>query len=122
VSELLFFFLSPGVMRVPCAGVITDCQAQNCIDVSRATKHNQAIPVHAKFQYFMLMCFYCCRLEHVVRTYTKIWLEGQPQDTDMNQLTTKFQEQSDLFAKMHERFVEGHAHVKASLESYLCEH
>ena len=109
------------------AGVITDCQAQNCIDVSRATKHNQSIPVHAKFQYFALMCFYCCRLEHVVRTYTKVWLEGQAHDDAdmlmMSQLTARFQEQhEELFVKMHERFVEGHAHVKASLEAYLCEH
>jgi hypothetical protein len=48
--------------------VITECQAQNCIDVSRATKQNQSIPVHAKFQYFVLMCFYCCRIEHVIRS------------------------------------------------------
>ncbi len=102
--------------------VITDCQATDCIDVSRATKHNQAIPVHPKFQYFMLMCFYCCRLEHVVRMYTKAWLEGQPADADISLLTSRFQDQEELFTKMHERFVEGHAHVKASLEAYLCEH
>ena len=53
--------------------VITECQAQNCIDVSRATKQNQSLPVHAKFQYFVLMCFYCCRIEHVVR-YCDDWL------------------------------------------------
>jgi hypothetical protein len=104
------------------AGVITDCQAQNCIDVSRATKQNQSIPVHSKFQYFVLMCFYCCRIEHVVRTYTKTWLEGQPPDADMTQLTARFQEQDELFGKMYDRFMEGHAHVKASLEAYLCEH
>ena len=102
--------------------VITECQAQSCIDVSRATKQNQSIPVHSKFQYFVLMCFYCCRIEHVVRTYTKVWLENQPADLDMNQLTSRFQEQDELFGKMFDRFVEGHAHVKASLEAYLCEH
>ena len=106
------------------SGVITDCQAQNCIDVSRATKHNQSIHVHGKFQYFVLMCFYCCRLEHIVRTYTKVWLESQPHDDDaMSQVTARFQEQHDeLFVKMHERFVQGHAHVKAGLEAYLCKH
>lgn len=102
--------------------VITDCQAQNCIDVSRATKQNQSIPVHSKFQYFVLMCFFCCRIEHVIRTYTKIWLENQPADADMTQLTTLFREQDELFGKMYDRFTEGYAHVKASLEAYLCEH
>jgi hypothetical protein len=117
------FLCEYNLMRNPlCLGIITDCQAQNCIDVSRATKQNQSIPVHSKFQYFVLMCFYCCRIEHVVRTYTKIWLEGQPTEADMNQLTARFQEQDELFAKMYDRFVEGHAHVKASLEAYLCDH
>ena len=102
--------------------VITECQAQNCIDVSRATKQNQSIPVHSKFQYFVLMCFYWCRIEHVVRTYTKVWLESQSADMDMNQLTSRFQEQDELFGKMFDRFAEGHAHVKASLEAYICEH
>ena len=90
--------------------------------MSRATKQNQSIPVHAKFQYFVLMCFYCCSIEHVVRTYTKAWLDGQPADADMNRLTAAFQDQDELFGKMYDRFVEGDAHVKASLEAYLCDH
>ena len=56
------------------------------------------------------------------RTYTKIWLEGQPSDADMNDLTTRFQEQDELFGRMFERFEQGYSHVKASLEAYLCEH
>ena len=56
-----------------------------------------------------------------MRTYTKIWLENQPPEDDMNVLTTLFQEQDEMFGKMYDRFVEGHAHVKASLEAYLCE-
>jgi hypothetical protein len=55
-------------------------------------------------------------------TYTKIWLEGQPPDADMNDLTTRFQDQGELFGRMFERFEQGYSHVKASLEAYLCEH
>ncbi len=51
------------------------------------------------------------------RTYTKLWLEGQPPDSDMNDLTARFREQDALFEKMFERFQQGHAHVKASLVS-----
>ena len=106
------------------AGVITDCQSQNCIDVSRGTKHNQSMPVHSKFGYFVLMCFYCCRLEHVIRTYTKTWLDGQDgEEFEISQLTALFQAQhAELICKMHTRFMEGYTHVKASLEAYLCEH
>ena len=103
------------------SGVITECQAQSCIDVSRATKQNQTIPVHSKFQYFTLMLFYTHRIEHVIRTYTKLWLESQPPDADMNDLTDRFREQDVLFDKMFTRFQQGHAHVKASLEAYMCQ-
>jgi hypothetical protein len=40
----------------------------------------------------------------------------------MNDLTTRFQDQEELFARMFERFEQGYSHVKASLEAYLCEH
>ena len=112
-SSFLFFSPHPGI--------ITECQAQNCIDVSRATKQNQTLPVHSKFQYFVLMLFYTHRIEHVIRTYTKLWLEGQPPDADMTDLTARFREQDTLFEKMFERFQQGHAHVKASLEAYMCQ-
>ena len=101
--------------------VITECQAQNCIDVSRATKQNQTMPVHSKFQYFVLMLFYTHRIEHVVRTYTKLWLETQGADVDMNELTARFKDQHDLFDRMYTRFSQGYAHVQTSLERYLCE-
>ena len=40
----------------------------------------------------------------------------------MTHLTERFQDQEELFGRMYERFVVGYAHVKASLEAYLCEH
>ena len=103
-------------------GVITECQTQGCIDVSRATKQNQSVPVHPKFSYFILMLFYTHRLEHVVRTYTKLWIESQASSMDMSELTSKFQDQEELFDKMHEKFEQGYAHVRTSLETYLCHH
>ncbi len=64
--------------------------------------------------FYGAVCFYS--------TYTKIWLETQPSDADMNDLTTRFQDQGELFDRMFERFEQGYSHVKASLEAYLCEH
>ena len=40
----------------------------------------------------------------------------------MNNLTTRFQDQEELFGNMFERFAQGYSHVMASLEAYLCEH
>ena len=121
-SEIVFSIHAP-VRVIPgwSTCFITECQAQNCIDVSRATKQNQTLPVHPKFAYFVLMLFYTHRIEHVIRAYTKLWLETQPPQADMSDLTARFQDQPELFDKMYDRFAEGYAHVKSSLEAYLCE-
>jgi hypothetical protein len=39
----------------------------------------------------------------------------------MGELTERFQDQAEFFDKMFDRFSEGYAHVRASLEAYLCE-
>ena len=121
-SEIVFSMHAP-VRVIPgwSTCFITECQAQNCIDVSRATKQNQTLPVHPKFAYFVLMLFYTHRIEYVIRAYTKLWLETQPPQADMRELTARFQDQPELLDKMYDRFAEGYAHVKASLEAYLCE-
>jgi hypothetical protein len=61
----------------------------------------------------------CDTAERLHRTYTKLWLEGQPHDSDMDDLTTRFRGQDELFDKMFERFQQGHAHVKTSLVGAL---
>jgi hypothetical protein len=121
-SEIIFSIHAP-VRVIPgwSTCFITECQAQNCVDLSRATKQNQTLPVHPKFAYFVLMLFYTHRIEHVIRAYTKLWLETQPPQADMGELTARFQDQGEFFDKMYDRFSEGYAHVKASLEAYLCE-
>jgi hypothetical protein len=99
---------------------LTDTQSKGCIDVSRATKTDTPVTVHAKFQYFVLMLYYAHRFEHVIRSMTKSWLAQQEADLSMEQLTTRFAEQKDLVARMHAAFVAGHAHVVASLQNFLC--
>ena len=65
-SEIIFSIHAP-VRVIPgwSTCFITECQAQNCVDLSRATKQNQTLPVHPKFAYFVLMLFYTHSIEHV---------------------------------------------------------
>jgi hypothetical protein len=100
---------------------LTDNHAFECIDVARVAKNGQVIPLHPRFAYFVLQLFYCHRLEHVVRTYTKNWLdcEAQAGVADIHELTARFQEQVVLFRAMHAKFCEGFAHVKQSLDKYM---
>lgn len=99
---------------------LTDTQSKGCIDVSRATKTDTPVTVHAKFQYFVLMLYFVHRLEHVIRSMTKSWLAQQETDLSMEDLTQRFSGQRDFIARMHASFVAGHAHVVASLQHFLC--
>ena len=99
---------------------LTDTQTKGCVDVSRATKTDSPITVHGKFHYFVLMLYYTHRLEHVVRSMTKSWLESQEPDLSMGQLVERFKAQKELWAGMHRAFVEGVSHVQQSLEGFLC--
>lgn len=98
---------------------LTDNQAHNCIDVSRVVKNGQTIPLHPRFSYFVLQLFYCHRLEHVIRTYTKSWMDAQNGVTDIHELTALFQEQVALFHSMRVKFCEGYEHVRCSLDKYM---
>ena len=100
---------------------LTDTQSKMCIDVSRATKTDTPITVHAKFRYFVLMLYYTHRLEHVVRSMTKAWLARQDTEMSMAELTDRFRAQNvELVAQMHTAFVKGYAHVVKSLQHFLC--
>ena len=99
---------------------LTDTQTRGCVDVSRATKTDSPVTVHAKFHYFVLMLYFVHRLEHVVRSMTKAWLERQEADLSMAVLVERFRQQRELFACMHAAFVQGLQHVQMSLEHYLC--
>ena len=99
---------------------LTDTQSKGCVDVSRATKTDAPVTIHAKFHYFVLMLYYVHRFEHVVRSMTKSWLLLQEPDLSMAQLTARFAEQKDLIAHMHSVFLRGFEHVRASLQHFLC--
>lgn len=99
---------------------ITGAHSQECVDVSRATKTDNPVLVHPRFHYFFIMLYYVHRLEHVVRSLTKSWLEQQNPDLTMAELTDAFAAQEDLLRGMHRSFVEGSKHVAESLQCYLC--
>lgn len=98
---------------------LTENHAFECIDISRVAKNGQVIPLHPRFAYFVLQLFYCHRFEHVIRTFTKCWMDEQNGLTDIHELTARFQEQVALFRLMHTKFCEGYQHVKESLDRYM---
>ena len=99
---------------------LTGSHSQNCIDVSRATKTDAPVIVHSRFHYFAMILYYVHRFEHVIRSFTKSWLEQQDHELSMAELTAAFSQQEELLREMHRCFVEGIDHVSKSLQHYLC--
>jgi len=99
---------------------ITGAHVENCVDVSRATKSETPVLIHPKFHYFFMMLYFVHRLEHVVRSYTKCWLDSQDQNASMKELSDSFENQTETLRQLHQRYVEGHQHVIASIQHYLC--
>ena len=98
---------------------ITGAHSVGCVDVSRATKTDNPVLVHPRFHYFFMMLYYVHRLEHVVRSFTKSWIEQQDADLTMAELTKSFASQEELLAQMHRSFIEGSQHVVKSLQHFL---
>ena len=99
---------------------ITGAHSQDCINVSRATKTDTPVVVHPRFRYFFTMLYYVHRLDHVVRSMTKSWLETQDPELTMAQLTEAFAAQTDFIEKLYDCFVTGSRHVTESLQYHLC--
>ena len=63
------------------AGYTTCClsgvSCNICIDLTRPAKNAQHVHIHARFSHFFLMLWYCSKLEYVVRSCAKAWLERQ---------------------------------------------
>jgi hypothetical protein len=66
------------------------------------------------------MLYFVHRFEHVIRSFTKSWLEQQDHDMSMADLTAAFLQQDELLRAMHRSFVDGAEHVSRSLQHYLC--
>ena len=98
---------------------ITGSHVQGCVDVSRATKSENPVLVHPRFHYFFLMLYFVHRLEHVIRSFTKCWLEQQDQDMTMAELTKLFNSQDEIISQMFHTFVEGSKHIVLSLQNFL---
>lgn len=77
--------------------------------------------VHPKLAHFFLMLFYVCKLEHVVRNYARVWVDGssggQGGQRDIASLCREFEAQDNLLSGMYVMFRHGISHVLESLES-----
>ena len=105
------------------AGYTTCClsgvSCNTCIDLTRPAKMAQHVHIHARFSHFFLMLWYCSKLEYVVRSCAKAWLERQADqdDLDFKSLCERFREETaEYCAELHGVLERSYSHVNRSLD------
>ena len=105
------------------AGYTTCClsnmSCNTCIDLTRPTKNSNHVHIHARFSHFFLMLWYCSKLEYVVRSCAKAWLERQDvrEQTNFRELCECFTpETKEHCDSLYQIFVRSLAHVNKTLD------
>jgi hypothetical protein len=114
------------------AGYTTCClsgvSCNTCIDLTRPAKNSQHVHIHARFSHFFLMLWYCSKLEYVVRSCAKAWLERQVdrEDKSFKELCEKFEDETTEYCcQLHGVLTRSYNHVGKTLDllmHYALEH
>jgi len=101
--------------------VLTGLQCSPAIDLSKIHRNQRSsIFVHTQFSHFFLFLWYTNKIEYIIRSYTRNWLDSKPEETNKKILCDMLQsEMQDTIAKMHRLFVLAYNHVTKSLEQLV---
>lgn len=100
--------------------LVSQKKLTSSIDISRVNRPSGKLTVDPKYSYFVLMLYYTYRLEHVVKSMVKIWLERQDEELTKAELADKFFDvHGEVIPQMYNRFVEGTQYVDRSLQFFL---
>jgi len=98
---------------------ITNRQCTRCLDLSKTHKGNLNVYVDARFCFFFMLLWFCNKLEYIVRSMTRTWLDMQVSDDTFQVLCCKLQEEMDpQIVQMYKLFISAQKHVVTTLEQY----
>jgi hypothetical protein len=92
-----------------------------CINLGGNTKAatNAHLVIHPSVFHFFVMVWYVHKMEHVIRNYTRWWLEQRPESGEnIEVLCTNFSHNTDLFSSLHAIFNHAVSHIEKSIEDY----
>lgn len=92
----------------------------HCVDLSKIYKVTQNTYVDARFSTFFLFLWYTNKIEHVIRSYIRNWLDNQKKDQNYTMLCEKIQvDLKEVIIKMHQLFIKAHHHVTCSVKNFI---
>ena len=107
---------------------LSGVSCNTCIDLTRPAKNSQHVHIHARFSHFFLMLWFCSKLEYVVRSCAKAWLERQAdrEEKSFKELCEKFKGDTDEYCRqLHGVLTRSYCHVGKTLDvlmHYALEH
>ncbi len=102
---------------------ISGQHSECCVELLRSQhKQSRAVFVHAQYTRFLELLWFACKIEHVVRNYTRQWLrqrDGEQQELSLWDTCNAFKDDDADVCKFHVAFRYACAYVRASLAGYL---
>jgi hypothetical protein len=98
---------------------ITGRRCMKCLDLSKTHKGHAHVYVDPRFCYFFMLLWYCNKLEYIVRSFTRTWLDSRHEEETFKSLCCALQRDIEpQILSMHALFVTAKAHVLATLAQY----
>ena len=101
-----------------CRCSLTAASLDYSLDLSRAGKNGREVFVDLRFWHFFVFLWYIAKIEYVIRSCTKQWLEG----ADASDITTcceRFRSDNDsLLRQLAALFLRARSYVSQSVELY----
>ena len=99
---------------------ITQRRCTRCLDLSRAQKGHSSVYVDMRFCRFFMLLWYCNKLEYIIRSYTRTWMDTHHTDVETfrDLCTVMCTEQESTIVRMHGLFVMALGHVFATLRHH----
>ena len=98
---------------------ITDKQCIKCLDLTKTHKTNSNVFVDARFCYFFMLLWFCNKIEYIIRSFTRTWLDSRNEDDTYQDICKVMPDElSECIAQMHKLFVVARNHITCTLEKY----
>ena len=119
---------------------ITGTYADNCVELYKQVNNSSRTPsvtsekwgarpeytnspdflIHQRFSHFFLMLWYAHKIEHVMRNYTRCWIDAAGFDNvTISTICASFENQDELFLQMYTIFEHARKHISTSLALYM---
>jgi hypothetical protein len=102
-----------------CNCTITNAVCTQSLDLSKTARSSQPTRVSLKFCHFFMMLWLCNKIEYVVRSVCRGWMDGRDSGDTYKDLCEGVKaDHAEFIARMHKLFNVAYAHVTRTLEEY----